>query len=159
MADVGVMMRVLGIGALLLGALAIVLITLSSAMAFGILLAVLAVLAAIGAAFFRALRAAAIGVGDSFGGEPVLTYGVGRGGKGFLGAHVLVVTDGGVQSAPAHPWSLGAPGETLRFADVEHLHTGGDSLSVEGAGTKLLLKKCPPAQVVALENAIRDRLS
>jgi len=44
----------------------------------------------------------------------------------------------------------------LRFEDVEHFRFGSDFISVEGARDRFKMKKCPPDQIAALGNAIRD---
>lgn len=152
------MTKVCMIAAALLGFLAIVVIAFLAATAFGILLALLCAVAAVGAAFFRGLQAAEAGIGDNLAGERIVAYGIGRGGRGFLGAHAVVVTEGGIRSVAANPWGPGASSNPLRFADVKRLDSGSDSLLVDGAGTRLKLRKCPPAQVAALESVIRERI-
>jgi len=102
------------------------------------------------------LQSTAVAVRDEVEGEPTLAYGVGRGGSGFLGGHVLVVTEGGVRSVPAKPWGAVQLSNFLRFEDVEHFRFGSDFISVEGARDRFKMKKCPPDQIAALGNAIRD---
>lgn len=89
-------------------------------------------------------------------GERVVAQGVGRGGHGFLGAHVVAVTDKSVLSISVTPWGVGRVADAIPFTQVGNVEDGGSFLRVEGGQRTITLKACPPPQLDALLKEIRQ---
>lgn len=91
-------------------------------------------------------------------GARVVAQGVGRGGHGFLGAHVVVVTNKSVLSVSATPWGVGRIADAIPLSQIGNVEEGASSLRVDGARRTIALKACPPPQVDALLDEIRQRV-
>jgi hypothetical protein len=89
-------------------------------------------------------------------GDRVLAQGLGRGGHGFLGAHVVAVTDNSVQSISVTPWRAGRVADVIPLAQIGKIENGGSFLRVDAGEGAITLKACPPPQVEALLKAIRQ---
>lgn len=132
------------------GAATVVSILLSGAGGFTVLLGLVFAVATLGSAFGVGLRRTARATAVTANGERVLAQGVGRGGRGFLGAHVVAVTDASILSISARPWSVGRLAVAIPLADVESVESIMDFLQVGDGRTTITLKECPPSQVEAL---------
>lgn len=91
-------------------------------------------------------------------GDRVVAQGVGRGGRGFLGGHVVAVTEKSVMSISVPPWRVGRVVVAIPFAQIGDVEGGGAFLRIDGSGLgRITLKACPPPQVKALLEEIRLR--
>jgi hypothetical protein len=90
-------------------------------------------------------------------GDRVVAQGVGRGGHGFLGGHVVAVTDKSVRSISVSPWGVGRVESAIPFAQIGDVKGGGSFLRVDNGQGAITLKACPPPQVEALLDEIRQR--
>lgn len=91
-------------------------------------------------------------------GDRVVAQGVGRGGHGFLGAHVVAVTDKSVLSVSVTPWGVGRVADAIPLTQVSNVGDGGSFLRVEGGQRTITLNACPPPQVEALLKEIHQRV-
>lgn len=132
------------------GAATIAAILLSGISGFTVVLGLAFGVTALGSAFYVGLRRTASATSVTANGERVLAQGVGRGGRGFLGAHVVAVTASSVLSISARPWSVGRVAAVIRRSEVESVESILDFLQVGDGRTTIILKECPPSQVAAL---------
>jgi hypothetical protein len=121
-----------------------------------VVLGLATVAASVGSALFVGLGRTASATAASLDGERVLAQGVGRGGRGFLGAHVVVVTAGSLVSIAARPWSAGRSTVAIRLAEVRSVESIMDYLEVGDGRRTIRLKECPPAQVAALLDELQS---
>lgn len=89
--------------------------------------------------------------------QHVLAQGVGRGGRGLLGAHIVAVTDDSILSISVRPWSAGKIANAIQLSQIRTVETGDYSLHVDDGQTCITLKACPPPQLAALLSEIRQR--
>lgn len=122
-----------------------------------VILGLATVVASVGSALFVGLRRTASAAAATLDGERVLAQGVGRGGRGFLGAHVVVVTERSLASISARPWSAGRSTAAIRITEVRSVETIMDYLEVGDGLRTITLKECPPTQVAALLDALQSQ--
>jgi hypothetical protein len=120
-----------------------------------VILALATVVASVGSALFVGLGRTASATAATVDGERVLAQGVGRGGRGFLGAHVVAVTEGSLASIAVRPWSAGRSTVVIRLAEVRSVESIMDYLEVGDGRTTITLKECPLAQVEAILGELR----
>lgn len=138
------------------GAVALAVALFTDLTAFAVFLALICLVAIVGSAFFGGLRRTARAT-SAMVGEHVLAQGVGRGGRGFLGAHAVAVTDSSILSVSARPWGVGRPGPAIRLSEINSMESGTDFLKVTGSRTEINLKKASPLEVEALLDTLRRR--
>lgn len=145
------------VAALVFGAATALAIALAGVSGFAVFLGFLFLASLLGSAIYvGALRTAnktSVVVGE----QQVLAQGVGRGGHGFLGTHVVAVTDDAIVSISAKPWGAGPVTDKIQLSQVSRVETGPYFLSVDNGQVRVALKACPPPQVAALLAEIRKR--
>ncbi|HEY8082092.1 MAG TPA: hypothetical protein VIE64_00870 [Solirubrobacterales bacterium] len=107
---------------------------------------------------FAGLRRTAAQTAVSTEGEPVMAQGMGRGGHGWLGSQVVVVTDRRILGIPAWPWGKPAVSVAIPFEDVLSFEARRDYLALQGERERLVLKKCPSPEVSAIANELRKHV-
>jgi len=115
-----------------------------------VILGLATVVASVGSALFVGLRRTASATAVTVDGERVLAQGLGRGGRGLLGAHVVAVSERSFVSIPAWPWGAGRSSVAIPLAEVRSVESIMDYLEVGDGRTTITLRECPPSQVEAL---------
>ncbi len=136
------------------GVAAVTVALLTDLTAFAVFLALICLAAIVGSALFGGVRKTANAT-PAVAGERVLAQGVGRGGHGFLGAHVVAVTDSAILSVSARPWGVGQPDVVIRLSEVTSVESGIGFLRVTGSQTEITLKKASPLEAEALLDELR----
>jgi hypothetical protein len=144
--------------ALALGAGTIAAIALSGFSGTAIFLGLLFLAFLMGSAAYVGARRTAGAVSVEAEGDHVLAQGVGRGGHGFLGAHVVAVTKESVLSVSVSPWGVGRIADAIPLSQIGNVEDEGSFLRVDGGRRTITLKACPPPQVEALSDEIRQRV-
>ena len=140
--------------AVAMGAAALAVALFTSLIAFAVFLALICLVAIVGSAFFGGIHKAASATPVMAGGR-VLAQGVGRGGHGFLGAHVVAVTDNSILSISARPWGVGKLDTAIRLSEISSVESDVDFLRVTDSQTEIVLKKASPLEVEALRGELR----
>ena len=133
-ADVGSLAVALALVSVAAGVAAVMLFILSGPVAGGIILAVVALAAILGAAMFQSLRNASRAVPLQTDGEEIIASGVGRGGKGFLGTHAAVVTPQRLIAVPGNPFRLSRSWVVLPLASLGEAEVAGRLPRCGGSG-------------------------
>jgi len=144
--------------ALVLGVGTIAAVVFSGFGGLAIFLGLLFLVFLIGSAAYVGARRTAGAFSMEAEGARVVAQGVGRGGHGFLGAHVVVVTNKSVLSVSAAPWGVGRIADAIPLSQIGNVEEGASFLRVDGARRTIALKACPPPQVDALLAEIRQRV-
>lgn len=122
-------------------------------------LAILFVAALLGSAAYVGARRTTGAVLAEGEGERVVAHGSGRGGHGFLGAHVVSLTDSTLLSTSVAPWRAGRVAVVLPLSEVASVNSESpSSLNFRGKQSIISLKACPPPQVEHLAEEARKRL-
>jgi hypothetical protein len=153
-ASVVTLARVTTGAALALGAGTVAATALSGFGGLAVFLGLLSLVSLLGSAAYVGARRTADATSVEVEGDRVVAQGVGRGGHGFLGAHVVAVTDKSVLSVSVTPWGVGRVADAIPLAQVDDVEDGGSFLRVEGGQTTITLKACPPPQVEELLDEI-----
>jgi|SRR5215208_2794343 len=144
--------------ALALGAGTAVATVLSGFSGLAVLLGLLFLVFLLGSAAYVGARRTADAASVEVGGNRVLAQGVGRSGHGFLGAHVVAVTDKAVLSISVVPWGVGPVADAIPLAQIRSVENESSFLKIDGEQKAITLKACPPAQVEALLKELRQRV-
>jgi hypothetical protein len=140
-----------------LGAAVVVAVVLSGVGGVAVFLGLLFLISLLGSAVFVGALRTGNAASTAVDRQDVLAQGVGRGGHGFLGAHVVAVTDNSILSISVRPWSAGSIANAIQLSKIRTVETGDYSLRVDDGQTSITLKACPPPQLAALLNEIRQR--
>lgn len=143
--------------ALALGIATVVATVLSGVGGLAVFLGLLFLVSLLGSAVYVGARRTASATFLAVDGDRVLAQGIGRGGHGFLGAHVVSVTSKSILSVSVRPWSVGRTADAISLSQVSNVETGSSFLRVDDEETTIALKACPPPQVAALLGEIRQR--
>lgn len=123
-----------------------------------VFLTILFLVALFGSAVYVGVRRTSASVLAEREGERVVAHGVGRGGHGFLGAHVVALTDMALLSVSVAPWRAGRVATALPLSEVESVESESiSSLTVRGKQGVITLKACPPPQVERLSDETLKR--
>lgn len=156
-ASVDGLARVTTGAALALGAGIVAATVLSGFGGLAVFLGLLFLVALLGSAAYVGARRTVDAASVEVEGERVVAQGVGRGGRGFLGAHVVAVTDKSVLSVSVAPWGVGRVADVIPLAQMVNVEGGGSFLRADGGQEAITLKACPPPQIEALLDEIRQR--
>lgn len=158
--------KVAGVGAMAVGSALLAIASAAAAVALvvtarpilgALFFGLLCLASLVSAAFFGSLRRVERATAIEVLGEAVVAQGVGRGGKGLLGAQVLVVTPRRAVSVPAWPAGAADPDLALDLCDVEHLAVDELSVAISGRQPPIIhLRKASPVAVRGLADAIRS---
>jgi hypothetical protein len=144
--------------ALMLGVGVVAVTVLSGFGGLAVCLSLLFLVSLLGSAAYVGARRTVDATSVEVEGDRVVAQGVGRGGHGFLGGHVVAVTDTSVRSISVAPWGVGRVADAIPFAQIGNVEGGGSFLRIDGGGQgAITLKACPPPQVEALLDEIRLR--
>lgn len=149
--------RVTTAAALVLGGGTIAAAILSGLSGLAVFLGLLLLISLLGSAAYVGARRTVDTASVEVEGDRVLAQGIGRGGHGFLGGHVVVVTDRSLVSVSVAPWGVGRVANAIPWAQVGNVENGSSFLRVEGGQQTITLKACPPPQIEALLDEIRQK--
>jgi hypothetical protein len=142
--------------ALALGAGTVAAMALSGFGGLAVFLGILFLVSLLASAAYVGARRTANAASGEVEGDRVVAQGVGRGGHGFLGAHVVAVTDRSVLSISVMPWGAGRVADVISLAQIGNVENGSSFLRVEAGEETITLKACPPPEVEALLKEIRQ---
>lgn len=157
-ADIGGLAKMAAGTALIAGSMVVVAVVLSGASGVTVFLSLSFLVSITGSALFGGVVRTAKATSGTVNGEDVRAQGVGRGGHGFLWAHVVVVTDSAIQSISVRPWSVGRLADAIELPQISSIKFGDHSLTVEDGRTRIALKASPPEHIAALLAAIEERV-
>lgn len=125
-----------------------------------VFLAILFMASLLGSAAYVGARRTSASVLAEGEAQRVIAHGAGRGGHGFLGAHVVALTDKALLSTSVAPWRPGQVATVLPLSEVKSVdNESPSSLSVRGSQGVITLEACPPPEVELLADEVRKRLS